>query len=87
MPALITALRDEHADVRLDGAEALGRIGPAAAEAMPALITALRDEHADVRRGVAEALKRIGPPAALQDLNLALRLKPELNDNSAAQPR
>ena len=61
MPALITALGDADEGVRRSAAEALGRIGPAAAEAVPALITALGDADAEVRRSAAEALGRIGP--------------------------
>jgi conflict system STAND superfamily ATPase/HEAT repeat protein len=48
---------------RQHAAEALGRIGPAAAEAapevVPALVAALRDTDAGVRRAAAEALARI----------------------------
>jgi HEAT repeat protein len=37
----------------------LGKIGPAAAEAVPALIEALRDSDKDVSRGAADALGKI----------------------------
>jgi HEAT repeat protein len=40
-------------------AEALRRIGPAAAEAVPALNAALRDADTDVRHAAATALKKI----------------------------
>ena len=44
-------------------ANALGRIGAAAEEAIPALIGALGDKEAGVRRLAARALGRIGPGA------------------------
>ena len=50
-------------DVRRAAADALGKIGPAAAEAVPALIAALADADRDVRRAAADALGKIGPAA------------------------
>ena len=51
---------------RQHSAEALGRIGPAAAEAVPALATTLGSaKEEDVRCAAAEALGRIGPAAAV----------------------
>ena len=41
--ALIAALKDENKDVRSWAAYALGKIGPAAKEAVPALEAAARD--------------------------------------------
>ena len=60
---LIQQMRSPDKDVRRSVAEALGKIGPAAKEAVPALIEALKDPDIDVRRSVAEALGEIGPEA------------------------
>src|SRR5262245_42678928 len=46
---LIDALKDKDAAVRKSAVKSLGRIGPAAKEAVPALIQALKDEEVDVR--------------------------------------
>jgi HEAT repeat protein len=62
VPALISLLRDNNLEVRVNAAEALGRIGPAAAKAVPPLTTALNAPQ--VRVHAAEALGRIGPVAA-----------------------
>ena len=51
-------------DVRRSAADALGKIGPPAAEAVPALAAALHDPDEDVRRSAADALGKIGPAAA-----------------------
>ncbi len=59
----VEKLTDQNASVRRKAAIALGRIGPAAKEAVPALITALKDENKYVRRVAAEALGRIGRAA------------------------
>ena len=45
VPVLISRLKDEDAKTRLEAAESLGSIGPAAAAAVPALITLLKDER------------------------------------------
>lgn len=63
MPALTAALAAD-CRVRWAAADALGKIGPAAAEAVPALTAALTDADWDVRRAAADALGRIGPEAA-----------------------
>jgi HEAT repeat protein len=64
IPALIKALGDEHLDVRVAAAKALGRIGEAA---IPALIEAL----------AAEALGWIGPKAEAAIPVLIEKLKDE----------
>src|SRR5262249_55674712 len=64
IPALIQALWDEHWGVRSSAAEALGRMGPAAAPATPALIALLESPEEDwVHSAAAEALGQIGPGA------------------------
>ena len=45
--------------VRANAAEALGEIGPAAAEAVPALATALKDRDNYVRSKASSALERV----------------------------
>jgi len=51
---------EESSEVRALAAEALGRIGPAAAEAVPLLLPALGDESGALRAEAALALGRIG---------------------------
>src|SRR5439155_8038 len=56
-------------------AEALGRIGPAAKEAVPALARAMKDkDEVSVRAAAAEALGRVGA-AAVPELIEALKGK------------
>ena len=57
-------LRGWNAGVRRAASEALGSIGPAAAEAAPALAMLLNDRNRTVRRAALNALQRIGPGAA-----------------------
>ena len=60
VPALIEALQDgQHARLRALAAEALGRIGQAAAAARPALEKAIADEDKNVKREAAKALNLI----------------------------
>ena len=66
IPALETALQDEHAGVRGQAACALGEIE--STDAIPALEIALRDEDAGVRRQAAWALGRIGDREAAEAL-------------------
>lgn len=61
MPQLTRALDDEAEWVRRNAVEALGNIGPAAAEAVPALHKTLDDEECYARANAAVALERIGP--------------------------
>ncbi|MBF0481387.1 MAG: HEAT repeat domain-containing protein [Desulfovibrionaceae bacterium] len=71
-PALITALRDEHAEVRRTAVSFLGwKDYP---DAVPALIQCLRDEDASVRKGAVAAL------ANLSDANSVLPLIKVLGD-------
>jgi HEAT repeat protein len=64
VPALIDALADRWQESRQSVvARTLGRIGPAAAEAVPALAHELTSENANVRQAAAEGLGQIGPPA------------------------
>ena len=56
------------ADVRSAAAEALGKIGPAAKDAVPALTELLRDEDAYARSAAAEVLVKIIGPAAMPKL-------------------
>lgn len=60
VPALREALKGESL-VRQHAAQALGQIGPEAAEATDDLVTALRDPEWTVRRQAALALGQIGP--------------------------
>jgi hypothetical protein len=62
--ALANILLDDKEDIHRVAASALGRIGPAAAEAVPALIERLRDDKGEVRRSAASALGQIGLAAA-----------------------
>lgn len=68
--SLIHALEDDNADLRMRGAEALGRI--ADRQAVPALIGALGDREVWVRKHAAEALERIGDARAVPSLAHAL---------------
>jgi HEAT repeat protein len=67
-PAVVAALKDENADVRLEAAELLNgsnmwdeeeRPPPEAARAAPALISALKDKHAGVRKQAAQSILAI----------------------------
>ncbi len=61
---LIEALKDQDTGVRSSAAYALGKIGPAAKDAVPALIEALKHQDSRVRLGAASALGGIGPAAS-----------------------
>ena len=67
VPALIAAVGDEHADVRIAAVEALG-LKPARAEIVTALVGALRDADDEVRFNAALALARVasGDPATAE---------------------
>jgi HEAT repeat protein len=62
VPALVGALRDEHIEVRLAAAAALGRIGPAAAEAIPALTALLEQSDERFKNTIRSAIEKISPP-------------------------
>ena len=74
VPRLIEMLAAPGARARAPAAEALGRMGPAAAPAVPALVGALDDPREDVRWHAVWALGRIGPPAGPAVPALAARL-------------
>jgi len=63
VPALTDLLAHEAAPVRAVAAEALGWLGPPAADAVPALGKLLADQSAFVKARAADALARIGPKA------------------------
>ena len=72
VPVLVAVLKDKKAngDVLSAAADTLGKLGPAAQEAVPALQEALRNP--DVRSTAAEALSKVGSaalPALIQSLN------------------
>jgi hypothetical protein len=61
---LLQRLRDQsRPDVRVKAAQAIWRMGPAAAPAVGALTVALTDQNPEVRLNAAGALGVIGPPA------------------------
>jgi HEAT repeat protein len=59
VPLLRDALRDPDPELRWRAAEALGRIGPGARDAVPDLTAALKDPDEAVRRWAAWALGRV----------------------------
>lgn len=62
---IAAVLHDKDAVLRVEAADCLGRLGPAAKDQVPALIQALKeDREGDVREQAAEALGRIGPDAS-----------------------
>ena len=69
-PALIGALTDTHAEVRIAAAGALRRIG--SPRAVPALAAALGDSTPGVRAAAAEALGALEPGRAVAELEVAL---------------
>ncbi len=81
LPALKKLCGDTHPETRRAAADALGRIGPAAKEAVGLLIPLLEDGQPEVRAAAAEALGRIGtvPPAAIPKLR-------QLQDDPIAGP-
>lgn len=62
VPSLVESLTGVDGPAKVNAAEALGWIGPGAAEAVPALTAAMRDSR--VRAEAAAALGRIGPGTA-----------------------
>ena len=64
LPDLIAfTTSDPESGVREQSAEAIGDIGPAAAEGIPALVKALHDPDRMVRRDAVRALGQMGPAA------------------------
>jgi HEAT repeats len=83
LSALVAALGDSDSTVRAWAAQAIGAIGPDAAEAVPALVILLRNGDEGSRNSACIALRKIGPDAkgALPALQEAL------SDQSAAVRR
>jgi HEAT repeat protein len=64
LPELVQTLAGRSSPAgRLAAAQALGRIGPKARDAIPALLTATTDDDAKVRVAAVQALGHIGPDA------------------------
>ena len=63
LPALISALQDSDGSVRAWSAQAIGEIGPDAAQAVPALVTLLSNTEEGSRNSACIALRGIGPAA------------------------
>jgi HEAT repeat protein len=61
IPELISRLTHAHHSVRIAAAEALGRIGPDAVEAIPYLLRAAVVDDADVQEAMMKALVQIDP--------------------------
>jgi len=59
VPYMITVLKDDNWEMRRGAAWILGKVGPAAKDAIPALTEALNDTNAVVRKKAAESLKKI----------------------------
>jgi HEAT repeat protein len=74
LPALVRALKDSDPTVRAWAAQAIGGVGPDAAEAVPALVALLTNEDEGSRNSACIALRGIGPVAkdALPSLRRAL---------------
>ena len=72
---LITAVRDGDSARRAKAARAIGRIGPAAKDAIPALFAAIKDPDELVSRSTIEAVYAVGPAAkdAIPTLVAALK--------------
>jgi HEAT repeat protein len=63
LPALIAALQDADGSVRAWSAQAIGEIGPDAAQAVPALVMLLGNADEGSRNSACIALYGIGPAA------------------------
>jgi len=74
VPGLIEGLKDEHHDVRIQSANALGELGKAAGAAVPALCEALKDWLPPVRAAAAGACGRLGPSVAMKAKPLLIDL-------------
>jgi HEAT repeat protein len=64
VPALIEALHDKDADIRISAAIGLGYFGDQAKEAIPPLEAAERDHDPRVREAATKAISRISPKLA-----------------------
>ena len=79
LPALLKLLRDQGAETREAAVRCLGRLGPAAKDAVPQLTKLLSDDiSGEVRLAAAEALGDLGPAAlpAVEKLKEARRNDP-----------
>jgi hypothetical protein len=86
LPMLQRELRNDEPTVRRSAARGLGRIGPAAKEAVPALICATTDTDPQVRRAAALALVLIQAPGASAKSHPAgLFVFPEIGGNDRAR--
>eukprot|EP00929_Paragymnodinium_shiwhaense_P056215 TRINITY_DN28139_c0_g3_i2.p1 TRINITY_DN28139_c0_g3~~TRINITY_DN28139_c0_g3_i2.p1 ORF type:complete len:194 (-),score=27.22 TRINITY_DN28139_c0_g3_i2:365-946(-) len=74
--------QDETRDARAAAAEALGRLGEAAAQQAPAVAKAMKSYHRQVRCAAVEALGCLGPAALAQQDALSTALE----DTMAALP-
>jgi HEAT repeat protein len=74
LPALTIALQDADSRTRALAAQAIGNIGPGAAQAVPALVELLASDDEGLRNSACIGLGGIGPPArdALPALRVAL---------------
>ncbi|QTA84570.1 sister chromatid cohesion protein PDS5 [Desulfonema magnum] len=66
----VKSLGDSQGIVRISAVEALGEIGPAAAQTAPYLIKAMKDTVIDVQSAAKEALKKVDPDGKLRDQDL-----------------
>lgn len=60
LPLFMQSLTDNDAKVRASAASALGKLGPAASQAVPALLGSLTAEDGGVRESAAAAIQEIG---------------------------
>jgi len=65
VPEIVKTLRSEKRDTRLMAVDALGKIGPEAADAIPRLIELLKDKDDAVAGEAARVLRRMGPKGRL----------------------
>lgn len=89
VPALIKAMGDPDADVRINSARTLATIGEAAAAAAPSLSTALRDRNPEVRLAAAKGLWNVNKNAdvVVPVLIALLEEKPKKNDADSEAAR
>jgi HEAT repeat protein len=83
--ALAPALTADDPNVRRNAAYELGKLGPAARDAVPALLSALSDKDAYVRAAAAGALGEIGADPAMVIPALAKLLPQEYHVSTAAR--
>ncbi|MBI4349076.1 MAG: HEAT repeat domain-containing protein [Elusimicrobia bacterium] len=64
LSTLLSSLKDKDENIRAKAAEDIGKLEPAAVDAVNPLIAALKDKAPIVRYRSAEALEKIGTPKA-----------------------